>query len=282
MSDHQLWGGALSGEGESSIAILGVPYDAMSTNRRGAALGPQAVREASSSRSLNPCTEEGADLRKITRLTDRGDLSVPDDPVEMTEEVRKAVSGILADGATPILLGGDHSITPPAVQAVAQAHGRIDVLQIDAHLDLYETYRDSNYTHASTAYRIAKGVDFGRFVQVGIRMPYAGQFDVARELGIEVVTAYHLVAPENLKFKNPLYLTLDIDCLDPAFAPGVGNPVPGGLSTRELLDVLKSVSGRIVGADVVEVVPQYDLSQITATAAARLVLEIAGLIAGVR
>ncbi len=282
MTEYQPWGGALSSEGKPDTVILGVPYDALSTNRKGAAQAPGAIREASSSRSVNPCTEEGANLREITRLADHGDMTLPGDAAEVAQAIREATAGILEAGATPILLGGDHSITPPAVQAVGAAHGKIDILMIDAHPDLYETYRGSPYTHASTAYRIATEVEFGRFVQVGVRMPYEGQFEKARDMGIQVITAYHLVAPEDLRFENPLYLSLDMDCLDPAFAPGVGNPVPGGLSTRELLDVLKSVSGKMVGADVVEFVPEFDVSQITATAAARLVIEIAGLIAGVR
>lgn len=282
MAQGEPWGGALAGDGKQEIVILGVPYDAMSTNRKGAAAGPGAIREASSSKSLNPCTEEGHSLREATRLTDRGDLTVPEDPVEMGREVEKATGEIVESGAVPILLGGDHSVTPAAVKALAAVHGKIDILYFDAHPDLYETYDDSPYTHASTGYRLAKEVEFGRFVQLGIRMPAQGQLDLARDLGIQIITAYHLVVPEDLRFENPLYLSLDLDCLDPAFAPGVGNPVPGGLSTRELLDALKSVSGRLIGADVVEYVPEFDVSQITGTAAARLVIEIAGLIAGVR
>ena len=282
MAQFQPWGGALSTKGEPDTVILGAPYDAASTNRKGAALAPKAIREASSSRSLNPCTEEGHNLCEVTRLSDSGDLELPENPVKMAQIIQKATADILSSGATPILLGGDHSITPPAIQAVANARGRIDILYIDAHPDLYETYHDSPFTHASTGYRIASEVDFGRFVQVGVRMPAEGQLEKARRMGIQVITAYHLVAPEDLRFENPLYLSVDMDCLDPAFAPGVGNPVPGGLSTRELLDVLKSVSGRIVAADVVEVVPEFDVSQITTTAAARLVIEIAGLMAGVR
>lgn len=282
MPEYTPWGGALATEGKPDTVILGVPYDAMSTNRMGAARGPEAIRKASSSRSLNPCTEEGASLCEITRLVDRGDLELPEDPAKMAEAVEKAVGGILSEGATPLLLGGDHSITAPAVKALSHARGKVDVLYIDAHPDLYEEYDGSPYSHASTGYQIATGVDFGRFVQLGIRMPAKGHLEKARELGIKVITAYHLVNPEELRFENPVYLSIDLDCLDPAFAPGVGNPVPGGLSTRELLDVLKSVSGRIAAADIVEFVPDYDVSEITATAAARLVLEIAGLIAGAR
>ena len=282
MPDYRPWGGALSTEGKPDTVILGIPYDAMSSNRRGAAGGPKAIRAASSSRSLNPCTEEGASLCEITRLVDRGDLELSENPEEMTEAVGKAVNEILSEGATPILLGGDHSVTAPAVSALSQTRGKIDVLYIDAHPDLYEEYDGTPYSHASTGYQIATGVDFGRFVQVGVRMPAKGHLEKAKELGIQAITAYHLVTPEELRFENPLYLSVDMDCLDPAFAPGVGNPVPGGLSTRELLDVLKSISGQIAAADIVEFVPQYDVSEITGTAAARLVLEIAGLIAGAR
>jgi len=282
MQEYGNWGGALISEGRADAIILGAPYDAMSTNRRGAVKAPQAIREASSARSLNPCTEEGHSLKEVIRLADNGDLILPEDPIEMEREVRGAVSEILDSGAVPLLLGGDHSITFAAAKSVAEKHGKIDILYMDAHPDLYDRYDDSPYTHASTAYRLAKEVDFGRFVQVGVRMPAEGQFDLAKELGIQLITAYHLVAPENLKFENPLYITLDMDCLDPAFAPGVGNPVPGGLTSRELLDILKSLTGKVAGADVVEYVPDFDVSQITATAAARFVIEIAGLIAGVR
>jgi arginase len=282
VTEYGPWGGAATGEGKPDTVILGVPYDAMSTNRRGAAQGPGAIRRASSSRSINPCTEEGHSLCEVTRLADRGDLAVPDDPAQMAEAVYKAAAEIIAEGATPVVIGGDHSITPSVVQAVAEKHGKIDILYMDAHPDLYESYEGNPYSHGSTGYRIAKTVGFGKFLQVGVRMPAKGHMEKAAELGIRVITAYHLVAPEDLRFENPVYLSLDLDCLDPAFAPAVGNPVPGGLSTRELLDVLKSISGRSVGADVVELVPPYDVSDVTAAAAARFVMEIAGLIAGVR
>ena len=203
MSEYKPWGGALSSADKPDTVILGVPYDATSTNRKGAAKGPQAIREASSSCSINPCTEEGKNLCNITRLADHGDVTLPEDPAAIAQEIRKATAGIIASGAVPLLLGGDHAITPPAVQAVAEAHGTIDILYMDAHPDLYETYNGSAYTHASSGYRIAREVKFGRFVQVGIRMPYEGQLEQARQMGIQVITAYHLVAPDDLRFENP-------------------------------------------------------------------------------
>ncbi len=283
MPDYKPWGGALSeDDGKADIVILGVPYDEMSTYRKGAALAPQAVREASSSHSVNPCTEEGHSLAEATHMVDRGDIVLPDGPEAVAAEIQKAVAKIIAAGAKPILIGGDGSITPPAAQALAEARGKIDILYIDAHLDLHEAYEGNPFSHGSGAYRMLSSIEFGRFVQLGIRMPAKGHLEMARERGIEVITAFHLVSPEDLQFENPLYLTIDMTCLDPAFAPGVGNPSPGGLSTRELLDILKSISGEIAAADVVELVPQYDLSQITTSAAVRLVMEIAGLMARVR
>jgi agmatinase len=188
------------------------------------------------------------------------------------------VGRVLDDGAVPILLGGDHIVTLPAFRAVLARHPDLRLLYVDAHPDLYPDYEGDSHSHACVVSRILEleGMAGGQVTQVGIRAMTPQQREAAQSSAIRVVPAWEL--PEfRYEEEGPVYLSVDIDVLDPAYAPGCGNPVPGGPSTRELFALLQSLRCEIVAFDVVEVNPLLDPSGVTALTAARIVTEMLGV-----
>lgn len=259
--------------------ILGVPYDRTQSYRRGAALGPQAIREASQSiESYSPALDR--DLEEL-RLTDLGDLPVNDlEPPTMVAAVERAISSLGAT-ALPVVLGGDHTLTVGAVRALAAQHPHLMLVQFDAHADLRDVYEADSWSHACAMRRAWEILGDGRIVQLGVRSGTREEFSFARERCRWSLGA--LTVPETVfreLRQSPVYLSVDIDVLDPACAPGTGNPEPGGPVFRELLEALRLLRGmRVVGIDITEVSPPHDPSGITAVAAATLVRELALLFA---
>jgi len=256
------------------VALLGVPYDRTQSHRRGAAGGPRAIRAASwSLETYSPAL--GRDLDEVA-LTDLGDLAVTDlEPAEMVEAVVQSVKA-LDPGTVPFLLGGDHTITVGAVRALAQRWPDLVVIQLDAHADLRETYEREPLSHACTMRRIWEILGDDRIVQLGVRSYTREEWRFARSHCRWSLDS--LALPETVLAElraRPVYLTLDVDVLDPAFAPGVGNPEPGGPAFSDLCAALRALGRvRVVGMDVVEVSPLFDPAEITATAAAKLVREL--------
>ena len=193
-------------------------------------------------------------------------------------QVESAVGQVLKEGAVPLLLGGDHAVTVPAFRATLRRYPDLKLLYLDAHPDLYPDYEGDSLSHACVVSRILELEEMSgeRITQVGVRALTPPQREVAQREGIRVVPAWEF-ASFRYEAEGPVYLSVDIDVLDPAYAPGCGNPVPGGPSTRELLALLQTLKGRIVALDVVEVNPLLDPSGITALAAARIVIEMLGL-----
>lgn len=262
-------------DGAADFALLGAPHDAGSSFRPGAGLGPKAIRDMAA--SLSPCDERGEDLSRLAAV-DAGDLSLPGTAPQAYQRIEEAVGRIVDGGAVPIVLGGDHAVTVPAFTAVAKRHRGISLLYLDAHPDLYPEYDGDPYSHACVVHRILEldGVDGSRVTQVGIRASTPAQREAAAAAGVRTVHAWE-VDGFSYQASGPLYLSVDIDVLDPAHAPGCGNPVPGGLSTRRLFDLLHALGGvELVGMDVVEVNPLLDPSGVTALAAVRVVTEILG------
>ena len=276
MSD---FGGAVRDGAETyDLAVLGIPYDAKSSYLKGAAEGPAAIRAASDGAMINAFTELGADLSRDTVLADLGDVDASGDFERVAGRVGARIQQILEHGAVPLVLGGDHSVTYPVVRALARTHPELDILHFDAHPDLYEEFQGDPYSHACPFARILQDGLVSRLVQVGIRAATAGHRARAADSGVRWIEMKDLGDGLALNFSNPLYISFDVDALDPAYAPGVSHLEPGGLTTRQALGILHRLEARIVGMDVVEVNPARDPSGITAAAAAKLLMEVAGKI----
>jgi agmatinase len=257
-----------------SVALLGVPLDENSSFLRGCALGPARVREALRSGASNLCAEDGTDLSSEPRFVDAGDLELPSGPAAMGV-IETAVSRLLESGARVLSLGGDHSVTYPIVRAHARRHPGLQVLHLDAHPDLYDEFEGNRLSHACPFARIMEEGLVKRLVQVGIRTLNPHQREQARRFGVEMIEMKDWSSSAALSFDGPVYLTIDLDALDPAFAPGVSHHEPGGLSVRDVLGLLQRSRLPLVGADVVELNPTRDPSGVTAAVAAKLVKELA-------
>ena len=275
MSD---FGGALKPLNEHpdyKMAILGVPFDEKSSYLRGAAGGPRAIRQASTGKCYNEYTELGVNLAEETVLVDLGDVDTSGDADKSFALTEKAVAGILNKGAVPVVLGGDHSITYPIIKAFAKKFKPLDILHFDAHPDLYEDLYGDRLSHACPFARIMEDGLAQNLVQVGIRAATPDQKAKALKHGVRMIEMKEIHDPVFLKFTNPLYISFDLDALDPAFAPGVSNHEPGGLSTRQAIQIIQALKARIVGFDIVELNASRDASGITAAAAFKLFREIA-------
>ncbi len=211
-------------------------------------------------------------------MVDLGDVDTSGDPDKTFALTEKAVEKILAKGAVPIVLGGDHSITYPVLKAFARHHKPLDILHFDAHPDLYDDLYGDRLSHACPFARIVEDGLAASVVQVGVRAITAIHRAKALKSGVRMVEMKDIQDPLHLRFTNPVYISFDMDALDPAFAPGVSHHEPGGLTTRQALQVIQSLKGRIVGLDIVELNPTRDPSGITAAAAFKIIKETAGRI----
>lgn len=275
------------------IAILGVPFDGGTSYRPGARFGPLAVRNAA--RTLRPGyhVELGVAPLQRVQVVDAGDVSVtPYDIAEACRQIQDHASEILGERDRRIVsIGGDHTIALPTLRAVHAKYGPVALVHFDAHLDTWDTYFNAPVTHG-TIFR--RAFEEGLLIEdhsihVGIRGPIYDQLDLADDerMGFKIIRAGDLdvigidAAVEVVRRRVddvPVYLSIDIDVLDPAFAPGTGTPEAGGLTSRELLRMLRRLTGlNIVGADVVEVAPAYDHAEITCVAAATLVFDLVSL-----
>ena len=258
-----------------TVAVLGVPCDQGSTYMRGPAGAPAAIRAQLHSGSANLCTEAGLDLGAQTAFVDLGDLQ-PGHGEAARREIERCVSDLLERGCRVLSIGGDHAVTAPLVAAHAKTHRGIEILHFDAHPDLYDEYDGDRYANACPFARIMEAGHARRLVQVGIRTMNPHQRAQAERFGVEVLEMKDFDPAGQLRFDGPVYLSFDIDVLDPAFAPGVSHVEPGGMSTRDALRVIQSFEGRLVGADIVEVNPQRDPSGMTAMVGAKVLKELAG------
>ncbi|MGB9907051.1 MAG: agmatinase [Candidatus Saccharicenans sp.] len=260
------------------LAVIGVPFDEKSSFRRGAAAGPEAIRRVSTGKCYNPDTELGVDLAEETVLVDLGDVDTSGDMLKTFAGIEEMVGRVVATGAVPIILGGDHSITYPAVKAVARKYQRLDLLHLDAHPDMYQDLYGDRLSHACPMARILEERLVKNLVQVGIRATTPDMEAMARKYRVRTITARDYPEKLKLEFSHPLYLSLDLDVFDPAYAPGVSHHEPGGLTSRQVLDLIHQLQARIVAFDIVELNPSRDVSEITASLAFKLIKEIAGRI----
>ena len=256
-----------------SVALVGMPLDENSSFLRGAALAPSRIREALRSGETNLCAEDGADLGIEPRWLDLGDLKLGTGGVAF-QQIEAAVASLLEQDARVQSLGGDHAITYPIMRAYAAKYSDLTVLHMDAHPDLYDEFEGSRSSHACPFARIMEEELVARLVQVGIRTMNPHQRAQAQRFGVEVVEMRQYQPGLDLELDGPLYVSIDLDVLDPAFAPGVSHHEPGGFSVREVLRLLQELRGPVVGADIVELNPHRDPVGGTAMVGAKLLKEI--------
>lgn len=255
------------------VAVVGLPSDENSTFMQGAALAPSRIREVLHSGSTNLCAENGIDLASDPRWQDAGDLELGTGSAAL-ESIEVATRSLLERDICLMALGGDHAITYPIIRGYDDKHDKLNILHLDAHPDLYDEFEGNRYSHACPFARIMEEDLVKRLVQVGIRTMNPHQRAQAERFGVEVIDMRQWQETLMLEFDGPLYVSLDIDVLDPAFAPGTSHHEPGGLSTRQVLSLIQSLRVPIVGADIVEFNPRRDPSGITAMAAAKLLKEL--------
>jgi agmatinase len=277
----------------ADVAVVGVPFDSGVSYRPGARFGPAAVREAS--RLLRPY-HPGLDVSPFERaqVVDAGDIAAnPMDIPQAIDTIEREAGELLASGARLVTVGGDHTIALPLLRAMAQRHGPVALLHFDAHLDTWDSYFGASYTHGTPFRRaVEEGVlDTSALCHVGIRGPLYSRADLTsdKELGFGIVTSADVMrrgvdeVVGGLRERigdRPLYVSVDIDVLDPAHAPGTGTPEAGGMTSRELLEILRGLAGaNLVSADVVEVAPAYDHAEITSIAASHVAYDLVSLLA---
>lgn len=259
--------------------LIGIPFDGQSSYLRGAAEAPPKIREAMACDAANTWTETGVDLGTPGIYEDAGDLGFAEK--DAFAAIEAGIGRLLEQGRRPVSLGGDHSITYPIVKAFARKYPDLTIFHFDAHPDLYDEYEGNRLSHACPFARIMESGLAKRLVQVGIRTMVQHQREQAQKFGVEVIEMRKLPAYEQLKASGPIYLTFDIDVLDPAFAPGISHREPGGMTVREAIAHLHAIDGSIVGADLVEYNPVQDIHGLTGTVAAKILKEILGkMIAG--
>ncbi len=257
-----------------SICILGIPFDQNSSFLKGPSLAPEKIRESYFSTSSNLWSEKGLDLGSIKHLYDLGNINFKED-IDDFNLITHSVKNIIEQNCHLICLGGDHSVTFPIIKAHAQKYNRLNILHLDAHPDLYDSLDGNIYSHACPFARIMEKKLAVRLVQAGIRTMNGHQRKQAEKFGVEV---NEMKDGDNwlnaLEFEGPVYLSIDLDCLDPAFAPGVSHHEPGGMTTRQVIDIVHQLKGKIIGADIVEYNPDRDLNSMTSMVAAKLLKEI--------
>jgi len=259
--------------------LIGIPFDANSSYMRGAAAAPAKIRESMHCDASNMWSEVGVDVGVPGAFADRGDLQLRDE--NAFAAIEQAIHGSLAEGEQPVSLGGDHSITYPILRTLGKCYPDLTIVHFDAHPDLYDEFAGNRLSHACPFARIMEEGLAKKLVQVGIRTMNGHQRAQAKTFGVEVVEMESLPAYDRLELQGPVYISFDVDVLDPAFAPGVSHREPGGMSVREAIAHLHAIQGRIVGADLVEYNPVQDVSGATATVAGKILKEILGkMIAG--
>jgi agmatinase len=278
----------LSEVSDVDVAIVGVPFDTGVSYRPGARFGPNHVRE--SSRLLRPYNPAANVSPFATQqVVDAGDIAAnPFDIEEAISSIHKSYDQLSERAKKIVTIGGDHTITLPILRSLKAKHGPISVVHFDAHLDTWDSYFGADYTHGTTFRRASEEglLDPEGCMHIGIRGPLYAAKDLTddKALGFQIFTSVEFqdlgvnAAIEKMKArvgKRPVYISIDIDVLDPAHAPGTGTPEAGGLTSRELLSVVRATAGmNVIGADIVEVAPAYDHAQITGIAASHVMYEL--------
>ncbi|MBL7865050.1 MAG: agmatinase [Cyclobacteriaceae bacterium] len=258
------------------VGVAGIPLDENSSFLRGPALAPAKIREAFHSDSANYFTESGRDMKNDGGWEDAGDLHI--DGEAPMDKISSQVATLLVKYKKLLCLGGDHSISFPIIRGFNSRHKDLTILHLDAHADLYHDFEGNPYSHASPFARIMEAGLAKRLIQIGIRTLSTHQREQAKKFGVEIIEMRYWRDDHKFSFDGPVYISLDMDAIDPAFAPGVSHHEPGGFTVRQVLHILQTIRGHIVGADLVEFNPSRDPSGVTAMLAAKLYKEMVDLL----
>ena len=256
------------------VVVIGIPFDAGSSFMQGSALAPAQIRKIWNAGATNLFSESGVDLSGHPEFMDLGDLKIDAGP-DTIDQIQATIAELLDRGVRLICLGGDHAITYPVLKSYRTRYRELEILHLDAHPDLYESYGGSRTSHACPFARIMEEKLASRLVQVGIRTLNAHQKEQADRFGVEIIDMQNFLDWQTVDLKGPLYLSIDLDVLDPAFAPGVSHHEPGGMSTRQLIELIQGLKVPLAGADIVEFNPRRDPSEITAMVAVKILKEVA-------
>ena len=252
-----------------NIALIGMPFDDHSSFLKGPAKAPPLIIEAIESDSANYFTEDMVDLADHSDVCWLGNA-----PLQDYFDIESIIAGILKRGAIPFSMGGDHSITYPILRAMAASYPSLSILHFDAHGDLYDSLGGNRHSHASSFARIMEEGLAQALTQVGIRTLNDHQQTQVSKFGVKVIDMRNWSLDIDLNLLGPVYLSFDMDVLDPAFAPGVSHHEPGGFTTREVLLMIQKLDLNIVGLDLVEYNPNRDLNGVTAMTAAKIIKEL--------
>ena len=252
----------------NKLILQGIAYDDKSSFMKGPAMAPPLIRTQYRSEAFNFYAENGLEILPDI-IDDKGDFK----PIQYID-IESITLGNLNNKLPIITLGGDHSISYPLVRAVHAIHGKLNLLHIDAHADLYEEFEGDRFSHACPFARILEDGLVNQLVQVGIRTMTESQQKVADRYDVKVIPMKNYSIDQIPELNGPVYISLDLDGLDPAYAPGVSHHEPGGFSTRQVLDIIQSIQSPIVGADIVEYNPKRDINDCTAVLCAKFLKEI--------
>ncbi len=257
------------------IKVLGIPYDGNSSFLKGPALAPARIRLMDKDGSANAFAENGMEIKEAIAYSDAGDIVFDDiHPESVFTTIKKSIRELLTADHKIISLGGDHSVTYPVIDAFTDKHPNLHILHLDAHGDLYENFDGNPYSHASPFARILETGKIQSLTQVGIRTLNTHQREQAKKFGVQIIEMKDFNYDFIRTLSSPLYISLDLDVLDPAFAPGISHHEPGGLSTRELINIIQQIDVLVVGADIVEYNPTRDINYTTAMVAYKLLKEL--------
>ena len=251
------------------ITLQGILYDDKSSYLKGPALAPPRIRSLFNSPSANYFAENGMEIVPEI-FDDKGDFEI-----NTYFDIENLTSKNLKNSDRLLTLGGDHSITYPLIKAFNKVHGPVDLIHIDAHADLYDIFEGDKFSHACPFARIMEEKLINRLIQIGIRTLSKHQREQSEKYGVETIEMRQINKATSLALKNPIYISLDMDALDPAYAPGVSHHEPGGLSTREVLNIIQAINVPVLGADIVEYNPTRDINDITGMVCAKLIKELA-------
>ncbi|WP_286264930.1 agmatinase [Thalassotalea atypica] len=261
----------------NKLSLLSIPFDDNSSLEKGPAKAPALIKQVLAQGSLNKGTELGIELGDNPRWCDGGEVTFSS-LHHFNDEIVSACNALLENNSLVLSLGGDHSVSYPLIKSYAEHFEPLNILHIDAHSDLYDSFKGNRFSNACPFARVMEEGLAKRLVQIGIRTLNAHQVSQIHRFGVECHEMRDWPLDKPLYFDGPVYISLDVDGIDPAFAPGVSHREPGGLSTREVINLIHRIDAPVVGADIVEFNPNKDIDHLTSQLCAKLVKELAGKI----